>query len=69
MLLTTKKLMKQTNFWTGSCNGIENYVGKTLLDSKLCKKLVELCTAYRAWTETKTRVHFAKKVFFENLDM
>ena len=33
--------------WIRACNEIENYVGRTFVNSKLCKKLVALLNAYR----------------------
>ena len=43
------------------CYKIENYVGRTFLNSKPCKKLVALLIAYPTWTETRTRIIFCKK--------
>ena len=59
-----------TKFRWWACYETENLVGRTFLNSKLCKNLVELFIAYRKWTETKTMGIFCEKgVFFENLDI
>ena len=53
----------------GQCDKIENYVGRTFLNSKLCNKLVALLIIVHE-LKLKLGVYFAKKVvFFENLDI
>ena len=55
-----------SSFEYRACYEIQNYVGRTFLNSKLCKNLVTLLISYRTWTEIKTMGIFCKKggVFF-----
>ena len=60
-------LLCMLHFMLRACYKIENYVGRTFLNSKLCKELVALYNTYLTWTETKTRGILRKKrVFWES---